>query len=34
MINGLLIIVIAAFLMYFAQLLPVLSNNTPLVGES
>ncbi|XP_017011524.3 neuronal acetylcholine receptor subunit alpha-4 [Drosophila takahashii] len=31
MINGLLIIVIAAFLMYFAQLLPVLSNNTPLV---
>lgn len=33
MINGLLIIVIAAFLMYFAQLLPVLSNNTPLVGE-
>ncbi|XP_052837960.1 neuronal acetylcholine receptor subunit alpha-5 [Drosophila gunungcola] len=31
MINGLLIIVIAAFLMYFAQLLPVLSNKTPLV---
>ncbi|KAH8237886.1 hypothetical protein KR032_005424, partial [Drosophila birchii] len=33
MINGLLIIVIAAFLMYFAQLVPVLSNKTPLVGE-
>ncbi|KAH8412277.1 hypothetical protein KR009_000982, partial [Drosophila setifemur] len=31
MINGLLIIVIAAFLMYFAQLLPVLANRTPLV---
>ncbi|XP_017075409.2 neuronal acetylcholine receptor subunit alpha-5 [Drosophila eugracilis] len=31
MINGLLIIVIAAFLMYFAQLMPILSSNTPLV---
>ncbi|XP_017046308.1 neuronal acetylcholine receptor subunit alpha-4 [Drosophila ficusphila] len=31
MINGLLTIVIAAFLMYFAQLLPVLSDRTPLV---
>lgn len=33
MINGLLIIVIAAFLMYFAQLVPVMANKTPLVGE-
>nr|XP_017021848.1 acetylcholine receptor subunit beta isoform X1 [Drosophila kikkawai] len=31
MINGLLIIVIAAFLMYFAQLVPVMANKTPLV---
>ncbi|EDV57242.1 neuronal acetylcholine receptor subunit alpha-4 [Drosophila erecta] len=31
MINGLLFIMISTFLMYFAQLLPVLSNNTPLV---
>lgn len=33
LINGLLIIVIAAFLMYFAQLLPIVANKTPLVGE-
>ncbi|XP_068141562.1 neuronal acetylcholine receptor subunit alpha-2 [Drosophila tropicalis] len=31
MVNGLLIILIAAFLMYFAQLLPILAENTPLV---
>ncbi|XP_034125804.1 acetylcholine receptor subunit alpha-like 1 isoform X1 [Drosophila guanche] len=31
MINGLLMIVVASFLMYFAQLLPVLANKTPLV---
>lgn len=31
LINGLLIIVIAAFLMYFAQLLPIVANKTPLV---
>ncbi|XP_015035812.2 neuronal acetylcholine receptor subunit alpha-2 isoform X1 [Drosophila pseudoobscura] len=31
MINGLLMIVVSSFLMYFAQLLPVLANKTPLV---
>ncbi|XP_022231074.2 neuronal acetylcholine receptor subunit alpha-5 isoform X3 [Drosophila obscura] len=31
MVNGLLMIVVASFLMYFAQLLPVLANKTPLV---
>ncbi|XP_030565430.1 neuronal acetylcholine receptor subunit alpha-2 [Drosophila novamexicana] len=31
MLNGILILLIAGFLMYFAQLLPVLAGNTPLV---
>ncbi|EDW03428.1 neuronal acetylcholine receptor subunit alpha-5 [Drosophila grimshawi] len=31
LLNGILIVLIAAFLMYFAQLLPVLAGNTPLV---
>ncbi|XP_055837683.1 neuronal acetylcholine receptor subunit alpha-5-like [Episyrphus balteatus] len=31
LLNGIVIIVISAFLMYFAQLLPVLAQNTPLV---
>ncbi|XP_053957790.1 neuronal acetylcholine receptor subunit alpha-7 isoform X1 [Anastrepha ludens] len=31
MLNGVVIILIAAFLMYFAQLLPILADNTPLV---
>lgn len=33
LLNGALIILIAAFLMYFAQLLPVLAENTPMIGE-
>lgn len=32
LLNGVLIVLIAAFLMYFAQLLPILADNTPLVG--
>ncbi|XP_067622727.1 neuronal acetylcholine receptor subunit alpha-7-like [Eurosta solidaginis] len=31
MLNGVVIVLIAAFLMYFAQLLPILADNTPLV---
>ncbi|XP_037948073.1 neuronal acetylcholine receptor subunit beta-3-like [Teleopsis dalmanni] len=31
LLNGLVIIVIAIFLMYFAQLLPVMAENTPLI---
>ncbi|TDG49896.1 hypothetical protein AWZ03_003672 [Drosophila navojoa] len=31
MVNGILILLIASFLMYFAQLLPVLGGNTPLI---
>nr|AEN03032.1 nicotine acetylcholine receptor beta 3 [Bactrocera dorsalis] len=31
LLNGVLIVLIAAFLMYFAQLLPILAENTPLV---
>lgn len=32
LLNGIVIVVIAGFLMYFAQLLPVLAENTPFVG--
>ncbi|KAM8718115.1 hypothetical protein ACLKA7_004771 [Drosophila subpalustris] len=31
LLNGILIVLISAFLMYFAQLLPVLAENTPLI---
>ncbi|ALC38533.1 nAcRbeta-21C [Drosophila busckii] len=31
MLNGILIVLVAAFLMYFSQLLPVLAGNTPLI---
>ncbi|KAM7354590.1 tRNA splicing endonuclease subunit 2 isoform 2-T2 [Cochliomyia hominivorax] len=31
LLNGIVIVVIAAFLMYFAQILPILAENTPLV---
>lgn len=33
LLNGGLIVLISAFLMYFAQLLPVLAENTPMIGE-
>ena len=33
LLNGIVIVVVAAFLMYFAQLLPILAENTPLVGK-
>jgi len=33
LLNGILIVVITAFLMYFGKLLPVLAENTPLIGE-
>lgn len=33
LLNGIVIVIISAFLMYFAQLLPVLAQNTPLVGK-
>ncbi|XP_023306759.2 neuronal acetylcholine receptor subunit alpha-2 [Lucilia cuprina] len=31
LLNGIVIVVVAAFLMYFAQMLPILAENTPLV---
>lgn len=33
LLNGVLILMIASFLMYFSQLLPVLGGNTPLIGK-
>ncbi|XP_059221075.1 neuronal acetylcholine receptor subunit alpha-2 isoform X2 [Stomoxys calcitrans] len=31
LLNGVLIVIISAFLMYFAQMLPILAENTPLI---
>lgn len=33
LLNGIVVVVVAAFLMYFAQMLPILAENTPLVGK-
>lgn len=33
LLNGIVIVVVATFLMYFAQILPILAENTPLVGK-
>lgn len=34
LLNCIVIVVVAAFLMYFAQILPILAENTPLIGKS
>lgn len=32
LLNAVIIVIISAFLMYFAQMLPILAENTPLIG--
>lgn len=33
LLNAVVIVIVAAFLMYFAQMLPILAENTPLIGK-